>query len=113
VARLLFASDNSEAVCATTVLAIALTTAIAREVVRRVPELAIACVANQQPDVRQKQQRGVSRQPRAVRLAHHPGNAAVRRPAARQLSAWRCSSVDGRAEVTAFRLALAAEPDRG
>ena len=33
-------------------------------------------VANQQPDALRKQQR---RRPRAVRLAHHPGDAAVRR----------------------------------
>jgi hypothetical protein len=36
-------------------------------------------VANQQPEAVRKQQRGVSRQPRAVRLSHHPGDAAVRR----------------------------------
>jgi hypothetical protein len=36
-------------------------------------------VAKQQPDARQKQQRGVLRQPRAGRLADHPGYAAVRR----------------------------------
>ena len=37
------------------------------------------CEANQQPDALQKQQRGLRRQPRAVRLAHHPGDAVVRR----------------------------------
>ena len=44
-------------------------------------------VANQQPNALQ-QQRGVSRQPRAGRLAHHPGDAAVRARGARQLSGW-------------------------
>jgi hypothetical protein len=39
----------------------------------------IEFVANQQPEAVRKQQRGVSRQPRAVRLSHHPGDAAVRR----------------------------------
>ena len=43
------------------------------------PGRTAAGVANQQPDALQKQQRGVRRQPHAVRLAHHPGYAAVRR----------------------------------
>jgi len=49
-------------------------------------------VANQQPDALQEQQRRVRRQPRGVRLAHHPGDAVVRPCAARQLSAWHSAS---------------------
>ena len=40
------------------------------------------------------------------RAGHGPPSTLLPQP-------WHCSSVDGRAEVTAFRLALAAEPDRG
>ena len=53
---------------------------------------AIASVANQQSDARQKQLRGVRRRPHAVRLAHHPGHAVVRPPATRRISAWRSAS---------------------
>ena len=35
------------------------------------------------------------RRPRALRRAHHPGHAAVRRPAARRLSAWQRHSEPG------------------
>ena len=52
-------------------------------------------VANQQSHARRKQQRDVCRQPRAIRLAHHPGEAAVLPGAARLLSTWHCYSAAG------------------
>jgi hypothetical protein len=42
-----------------------------------------------------------------------PAKATARQEWPERSCSWRCSSVDGRAEVTAFRLALAFEPDRG
>jgi hypothetical protein len=46
-------------------------------------------VANQESQARSKQQRDGRRQPRAIRLAHRPGDAVVPLGAARLLSAWQ------------------------
>ena len=54
-----------------------------RLITRTAGALTIQFVANQQPDDLRNQQRGVRRRPRVVRLAHHPGNAAVRSPGRR------------------------------
>ena len=58
---------------------------------KRVRAGTIARVANQQREALRKQQRGVWGRPRAVLLAHHPGHAVVRPPAARRLSPWQGS----------------------
>ena len=52
-------------------------------------ELAIAFLANQESHARSKQQCDGCRQPRVIRLAHRPGDAAVPPRAARLLSAYR------------------------
>ena len=79
VARLLLASDNSEAPCPPDAPwpASSCRGRDRQESRRPVIELAIACVANQQSDELQEQQRGLRRQARAVRPAHHPGNPAA------------------------------------
>ena len=60
-ARLPLASENSEARALPSLLGMprAATAGLARGVVRRVTELAIACGANQQPDDLRNRQRGV------------------------------------------------------
>jgi hypothetical protein len=79
VARLLLASDNSEARSRGTILAMPCPpkTDSANAVVRRSAELAIACVANQESQVPEKQQHAGCRPRSAIRLAHLPGEAAV------------------------------------
>ena len=61
---------------------------------------ATASVANQESHARPKQKCDGCRQPRVVRFAHRPGNAAVPRRAARRLSAWQRHSDAGAAART-------------
>ena len=61
-------------------------------------------VANQESHARSKQQSDGCRQPRVIRLAHHPGDAVVRMPAARRLSAWRTRSLTPDQSSSARRL---------
>jgi hypothetical protein len=61
-----------------------------------------ACVANQESQARSKQQCDGCRQPRAVRLAYRPGDAAVPPGPARLLSAWQTDHAGLGARVIAF-----------
>jgi hypothetical protein len=70
----------------------------------RSPAAVAAAVANQKCHAQAKRQSGDYRQPRAVPLAHRPGDAAVPPGPARPQSAWRCSSavrVGGRTKAIA------------
>jgi len=74
----------------------------------------IALVANQESHARSKQQSDGCRPPRVIRLAHHPGDAVVRMPAARRLSAWHSSDADAGPLTIAFvRRTLRCLPDIG